>query len=213
MKNVYVPMKIKFNGQLIAAAYQLYKFTGINWVLEDEEKFYTSEVKLDEEAEKTINTEANREMILSFFERLEKYGIKFEQSQKRMLVSPGNTLALGRSGTGKTTVSAFKILAIDLLFKAYSKAKITGKQNVVLEPKDLSLYSGCGIIFCTASPVLTNEVRRYYKEINDKIKEYLLIKQNQRLQKKNKAEAKKKEDTKLDDDERSDKTDEELAVS
>lgn len=185
MSNVFVPIEIKFNGKLIAAALGKFEFTGINWVLEDESKFYTSETKLDEKVEQAINQEGNRNMIIKFFENMEKYGIKFENSQKRMLVAPGNTLALGRSGTGKTTVSAFKMLAIDLLFKAYSKARLNGDGNVQLEPKDLSIYSGCGIVFCTASPVLTNEVRRYYEDINIQIKEFLAKKMKQRKDKEN----------------------------
>mmetsp|Transcript_42011 Transcript_42011/g.48679 ORF Transcript_42011/g.48679 Transcript_42011/m.48679 type:complete len:162 (+) Transcript_42011:1118-1603(+) len=119
-------------------------------------------------------------MIIKFFEGLEKYGIKFESSQKRMLVTPGNTLVLGRSGTGKTTVSAFKMLAIDLLFKTYSKMSLTDCKKVVLEPEDLTRYKGCGIVFCTASPVLTNEVRRFYKELELIIKEHLQKKHDAR---------------------------------
>ena len=193
MKSILAPLTFKYNGQLIASAFPLFKFDGNKWELESEEKYYTAGIKLDKDAEKAINTEGNREMILKFFESLEKYGIKFEQSQKRMLVSTGNTLALGRSGTGKTTVSAFKILAIDLLFKAYSKAKLTGEKNVLLEPKDLSVFTGCGIIFCTASPVLTNEVRRFYIDLNQKIREFLLIKQKQRIKRRKEREAKEKE--------------------
>jgi superfamily I DNA/RNA helicase len=75
------------------------------------------------------------------------------------------------------------MIAIDLLFKAYAKAHLAGKANVQLEAKDLSIYSGCNTIFCTASPVLTNEVRRFYGDLNNKIKEYLIKKQKAKLEK------------------------------
>ena len=191
LSSVYLPLELKFNGKLIQSAYPLFEFDGDCWKLDSEEKYYTAGVKFDEQAEKVINQEGNKEMVLKFFENLEEYGIKFEESQKRMLISSNNTLALGRSGTGKTTVSAFKMVAIDLLFKAYSKAHLLGLNKAPLEAKDLSIYNGCGIIFCTASPVLTNEVRRFYLDLNQKIKEFLINKEKKKLEKK---KAKENED-------------------
>jgi hypothetical protein len=150
---------------------------------------------LEEKAEKMINKEENREMVMKFFEKLKKYGIKFEESQKKMLLSTKNTLALGRSGTGKTTVSTFKILSIDLLFRAYTKSKILQTKFSELTAKDLNIYSGCGIVFVTASPVLTNEVRRFHADILDKIKQYLIEKERRKLIK-IKEEKKKQEEQK-----------------
>ena len=200
---VYVPIPLRFAGKLIPSAFKLFEYDGTHWELSNEANYYTAGAKLDEKAEQVINQEGNREMILKFFENLEKYGIKFEQSQKRMLVASGNTLALGRSGTGKTTVSAYKILAIDLLFKAFTKSVKSGLKNVKLEATDLSLYTGCGIVFCTASPVLTNEVRRFYADLTQKIKEFLINKQKERLrrmQEKAKNEEDKKEDSNSDEE-------------
>ena len=197
MRWIYTPLTIKVNGNLIESAYRLFKYNIKDyWELENEEKFYTSGISLTEEAAKVIDEEGNKETVMKFFESLEKYGIKFEKSQKRMLISSGNTLALGRSGTGKTTVSAFKILAIELLFKAYAKSKVMGKRNVSLTAKDLSIYSGCSVIFWTASPVLTNEVRRFYKELMKTISEFLLKKQAERLKRKREKEKKEREETK-----------------
>lgn len=202
LKFVYAPMDIKLNGKLVESSYQLFEYINDTWIFKNEDKYYTTGVILDDKAEKVINEGSNREMIMKFFERLEKYGIKFEANQKKMLLSTRNTIALGRSGTGKTTVSAFKVLAIELLFKAYSKAKLTGVPNVQLEAKDLTIFSGCGVIFCTASPVLTNEVRRFYYELSNKIKEFLikrekaklLKKQNQMEEKKNSAQEEESDD-------------------
>lgn len=175
---------MRFNGALITSAYSQFKYNGIKWELENEHKFYTTGIKLDKEAEKAIGEEANQEMVLNFFENLEKYGIKFSNSQKKMLVASKNTLVIGRSGTGKTTVSAFKMVAIDLLFKAFSKSKLTGVEKVQLKSKDLDIYNGCGIVFCTASPVLTNEVRRFYQGLSKKINEFLVKNEKKNLKKK-----------------------------
>lgn len=141
MKLIYVPIEVRTKGKLIESSYSLFKYNKNTWICENEEKYYTSGVVMDEQAEETINKHENRWAILKFFERLEQFGIKFEESQKRMLLSTQNTIALGRSGTGKTTVSAFKVLAIDLLFKAYSKAKLIRK-DVQLDAKDLAIYAG-----------------------------------------------------------------------
>ena len=190
MSVIIVPLNIKFNGSLITSAFDKFEFDGNKWELEDEKNYYTAGIKLDKEAEVAINEEANQKMVLKFFESLEKYGVTFSNSQKKMLISSNNTLVIGRSGTGKTTVSAFKMVAIDLLFKAFSKVRLTGMARVKLEAKDLSLYNGCGIAFCTASPVLTNEVRRFYQDLNEKIKEFLEKKEKKKLQKKREKENK-----------------------
>ena len=147
MKLVYIPIEIKTKGKLIESSYSLFQYDGSTWVCENEERYYTSGIQMDEKAEETINKQENRWAMLKFFEKLERFDIKFEKSQKRMLLSTQNTIALGRSGTGKTTVSAFKVLAIDLLFKAYSKGKLIGNRKangktVQLDAKDLSIYAG-----------------------------------------------------------------------
>jgi hypothetical protein len=51
-------------------------------------------------------------MILDFFSSLDSIGIQFEKSQQKLLISGENTLTLGRSGTGKTTMSTYKILSL-----------------------------------------------------------------------------------------------------
>lgn len=58
-----------------------------------------------------INHE-NCEYMLNFFETLESIGIKFEPNQRKLLMAGENTLTLGWSGTGKTTLSTFKILSL-----------------------------------------------------------------------------------------------------
>ena len=117
-------------------------------------------MEVNEEAKETIDNEDNQKAVIQFFEGLETYGIKFSDNQRNLLISHTNTLVLGRSGTGKTTISAFKILALDLLFMVYKKNKFNDKENLKLKYKDFEKFSGCKTVFCTASPVLTNEVRR-----------------------------------------------------
>ena len=54
----------------------------------------------------------NNKTVLEFFETLENIGMEFENQQKELILSSKNTLTLGRSGTGKTTMSTFKILSL-----------------------------------------------------------------------------------------------------
>ncbi|CAI2362242.1 unnamed protein product [Moneuplotes crassus] len=124
-----------------------------------------------------ISDSDSHKKIIKFFEGLEKYGITFSQNQRNLLVTSTNSLVLGRSGTGKTTISAFKILALDLLFIAYKK-KFFYKEDVQrLESCDFDNYTGCYTVFCTASPVLTNEVKRFYNDLLQSIKNVLKIKE------------------------------------
>ena len=128
---------------------------------------------------------------MDFFQSLESIGIKFEEQQKKFLLSTENTITLGRSGTGKTTASVFKVLALQLLFVAYAKKKTLNKKKIVLTHKDLETYTGVKIAFATASPVLTNEVRKYYDEMVTKVKKHLKIKDQERIERRKQKEAQK----------------------
>lgn len=55
-------------------------------------------------------------------------------------------------------------------------------KNFKLMYSDLDNYNGLAIVFVTASPVLTNEVRRYYSELLNKIRLHFKNKYEKKLE-------------------------------
>jgi len=114
--------------------------------LKGKEKFVNSYmekfVQVTKKAKEVMNEQENHNMVIRFFEGLQEYGIKFSDNQRNMLISSTNTLVLGRSGTGKTTISAFKILALDLLFMSYKKYNLYYGSSYKLSSKDFKKFSG-----------------------------------------------------------------------
>ena len=92
-----------------------------------------------------------------------------------MIGEEGNILAIGRSGTGKTTCALLRLFATEMLFKLKSTYAQKGiLKNTQFAAEDVDARCGLHTIFVTASPVLTNEVRRYYEKLNEKIKQELI---------------------------------------
>lgn len=83
-------------------------------------------------------------------------------------------LAIGRSGTGKTTCAVLRLFSIEMLFKIrmslYKKKYEDTIKGVRCGSDDLDAAAGLHCIFLTASPVLTHEIQRYYKKLTDNIK-------------------------------------------
>ena len=103
------------------------------------------------------------------------------EEEKTLIGEAGNILAIGRSGTGKTTCALLRLFATEMLFKvrsAYANRAILKDTRFSVEDVD----ANCGLhtVFITASPVLTNEVRRYYEKLNDKIKQELAKREEKR---------------------------------
>ena len=95
-------------------------------------------------------------------------------------------MAIGRSGTGKTTCALFRLFATEILFKAKSNFANRGiLKDTRFHAEDIDTSCGLHTVFVTASPVLTNEVRRYYDHLNSKIKEELNKKDKQAKLKEN----------------------------
>jgi len=107
--------------------------------------------------------------------------------QEAMISTPSDILTLGRSGTGKTTSSALRMFATDIIYKYLSEfekakkvtpsltyAKFEMKPEFILKPQNLRLG------FVTASPVLTNEVKKYFEHVKGLVKKRLIMKQRRR---------------------------------
>ena len=88
-----------------------------------------------------------------------------------MVTSDTSMLVVGRSGTGKTTIVSFKMLSVDLLFMAYKHKFVHGKDSSFINESDFDWMTGCRTVFCTASPVLTSEVKRFYSELISSVKD------------------------------------------
>ena len=86
-----------------------------------------------------------------------------------MISTPQNLLCLGRSGTGKTTSSALRLFATDAYYKYHEQLKLfktlnpkARNKDFVIEANFLDLNSKIKLVFVSASPVLVNEVKRFY---------------------------------------------------
>lgn len=77
-------------------------------------------------------------------------------------------MILGRSGTGKTTCAVLRMFAAELLFRFKGQ-----RTNRKFGPEDVGKTSVLHSAFVTASPVLTNEVKRFYAKLSEHVKEEL----------------------------------------
>lgn len=95
-------------------------------------------------------------------------------------------MVIGRSGTGKTTCAVLRLFAIEMLFKIrvnLNKKKFSGMlKDTRFGADDIDSVMGLHSLFVTASPVLTNEIQRYYKKLTDQIKEELEKKRKKLLE-------------------------------
>jgi hypothetical protein len=143
----------------------------------------------------------NAVKLVELLETIPNFKIKLTEEEKSVVGQNGNVLALGRSGTGKTTCAILRLFSMELLFKyrlALAKSK---HQNLLRDTRfnadDVESNIGLHCVFVTASPVLTNEVCRYYHKLTDQIKDELKKKQErirEKRMKKAQEEAKKKDD-------------------
>jgi hypothetical protein len=135
----------------------------------------------------------NREMIKNYADfssakrlvellvKIPNFGIKFTEEEKEVIGTNGNVLVIGRSGTGKTTCSVLRMFSMEMLFKI-RKGLSREKHKKMLEgikfdPEQLEEEGELRCIFATASPVLTNEIKRYYARLKNCIKEQIAAKQ------------------------------------
>ena len=93
------------------------------------------------------------------------FRIQLTEEQKATVSSGDNIVILGRSGTGKTTCALLRMFAAELLFRF--KAPRASRR---FGPEDVGKTSVLHTAFVTASPVLTNEVKRFYGKINEHVK-------------------------------------------
>jgi hypothetical protein len=88
-----------------------------------------------------------------------------------MISTPQNILCLGRSGTGKTTSSALRLFATEAFYKYHNLHKKFKKDNPNASNSEFKVShdfilsnSDVKLLFVSASPVLVNEVKRFFIE-------------------------------------------------
>lgn len=114
--------------------------------------------------------------FIRLLETIPNFRIRLTDQERELIGTPGSVLAIGRSGTGKTTCALLRLFASEVLYKyrsQHAKAGSIGLVSTKFEAEDLDSRCGLHTVFVTASPVLTNEVRRFYWRLNEHIREEL----------------------------------------
>lgn len=115
--------------------------------------------------------------FIELLKTLPRFSLKLTEEELDLIGTPGNVLALGRSGTGKTTCAILRLFGCEVIFR-YQCHKEKQKRGLLvsetkLRPSDIDSRCGLHSIFVTASPILTNEVRRYYGKLKSHLKNEL----------------------------------------
>jgi len=118
-----------------------------------------------------VSDESGGLQLLRLIKSVPNLKFKLTGEQELMISTPQNILCLGRSGTGKTTSSALRLFATEVYYKyheLYRKFKLENPnaRNADFKvPTDfLSQMSNIKLLFISASPVLVNEVKRFFIE-------------------------------------------------
>lgn len=80
-------------------------------------------------------------------------------------------MVIGRSGTGKTTCAILRLFAMEMLFKLrvrmYKQRHEQLLDDTNFNSDEIDSQVGLHCVFATASPVLTNEIQRYYTKLTE----------------------------------------------
>jgi len=79
-------------------------------------------------------------------------GTKLSGGELEVLGTPGNLLAIGRSGTGKTTCAVLRVIGFMKLFRGWLRMQNHVETNLL----------GLHLVFVTASKALTKKVRSFF---------------------------------------------------
>lgn len=136
------------------------------WVLLDQAKpLKTDYLPVAHPLIKKLATEEAGNNFVKLLTSIPNFRIKLTDEQNDTVSSQGNIVILGRSGTGKTTCAILRMFASDLLFKF-----LMPRGQRKFGPEDVGKTSVLHTAFVTASPVLTNEVKRFYSKLNEHVK-------------------------------------------
>lgn len=134
-----------------------------------------------EEILEQVSDEDGTSQLLRFIKSIPKIKFRLTGEQDLMISTPENLLCLGRSGTGKTTSSALRLFASDAFFKFKEqllkfKAENPGGRNKDFQISEgfMELESNLRLLFVSASPVLVNEVKRFYVDLKVHLRDQLI---------------------------------------
>ena len=123
-----------------------------------------------------VQDEKGAFQLLKLIKSIPKLRFNLTMEQETMIKTPNNLLCLGRSGTGKTTSSALRLFSTDVVYKYMEELKRFKEkhpdklnQHFRVEPQFLNTPSTLKLVFVTASPVLTNEVKKFYNEMKQHV--------------------------------------------
>lgn len=120
----------------------------------------------------------NARNLVQLLQKIPNFPVKLTPQQDEIIGTNGDVILIGRSGTGKTTSAILRMFALEVVhrvreFKDKLKEEGFGSQ-------ELKSSIGLRCLFATASPVLANEIHRYYVGLTGQIKQELDKKQKMR---------------------------------
>lgn len=181
---VYLPTYFKTNYiSNVEANSLIYSTENHRWVTKDallraeRVRFNEFQRKVNEEILKKYVDFNSAKNLVELLKKIPNFKIKLTEEEKNVVGENGNVMVIGRSGTGKTTCAVLRLFAIEMLFKirvSLNKKKFGGMlKDTRFMADDIDQAIGLHSIFVTASPVLTNEIERYYRKLTEQIKEEL----------------------------------------
>eukprot|EP00825_Cyclidium_porcatum_P021771 TRINITY_DN24176_c0_g1_i2.p1 TRINITY_DN24176_c0_g1~~TRINITY_DN24176_c0_g1_i2.p1 ORF type:complete len:233 (-),score=36.35 TRINITY_DN24176_c0_g1_i2:115-813(-) len=164
------------------------------WVNKDKQKFF-EKLKFNQYTN-AINQNllqkyadfSSAAKLVELLQKIPNFRIQLTNEEMEAIGQSGNVLVIGRSGTGKTTCCILRLFSMEMLFKIRLTLYKNQNQNILRDTRfdadDVDNTIGLHAVFVTSSPVLTNEVKRYYKKLTDQIKDELKKKKEREKQKK-----------------------------
>lgn len=117
------------------------------------------------------NWYVNTKLFSEFLQSIPNFRVNLTEQQLAVIGMAGNIVLIGRSGTGKTTTSVLRLFALEVVYKI--KALRQRSKEAVFTAEHMDKSVGLHSVFATASPILTNEIYRYYRSITEQVKEEL----------------------------------------
>ena len=132
-----------------------------------EEPNYKVQSNMNSEILNSILELENCGMFISLLKTIPGFNIRLTDQEESLISSPGNVMAIGRSGTGKTTCAMLRLFAVEYLFRAQCKLNNLDKYILTDPRSDFEKKLSLQTVFTTLSPVLIKEVEAYYKKLKD----------------------------------------------